>query len=272
MKKDGLTKREKAKIKKIHEGIKSVKIQGATNVAKAALEAYILNPSIEEKEKLIGLRTTEPMLTNAINFVGKIPNEEIIRHFGYAQRKIDKSVYKLLKKHKVVFTHCHSTNVVKALIYSKNRGLRFEVYNTETRPLYQGRQTARELNNAGIKVTTFIDSGLHEALEKTDIVLVGADAILRDGVINKIGSELIAVVSFLRKIPMYVVADSWKFSPKNVKIEERDFKEVWEGNSKGIKVRNPAFEKFDKKYIKGIVSELGVLDFEKFVKKIDKVF
>jgi ribose 1,5-bisphosphate isomerase len=273
MKKGVLSKKEKDRIKKTHQDIKSVKIQGATNIAKAAFKAYLLKPDEAHKKQLLKLRPTEPILNNAINFLEQMPEEKILGHFDMAQKKMNKLVYKILKKRKLkkIYTHCHSTNVIKALIYSKNKGLKFEVYNTETRPLYQGRKTARELSKAKIKVSMFVDSGMHEALEKVDAVFIGADALLRDGVINKIGSEAIAVIAKVRKIPLYVIADSWKFSPKNVEVEERTFKEVWKKAPKKLKVRNPGFEKFGKQYITKVVSDIGIRSYDSFIKKIDKL-
>ena len=265
----GMGKQEK--LKKIYSDIKTVKIQGATNVAKAAVEAYALDKSEKNKKKLLSLRPTEPTLSNALNFMEKWPKEKIILHFEDAQKKINKNVQKIIKNKKVIYTHCHSTNVSKALISAKGKGERFEVVNTETRPLFQGRKTAREMSAARIKTTTFVDSAMDQAIKKSDIVLLGADAILKRGVINKIGSGAIAKLAKIDKKPLYIVADSWKFSPRNVRIEERDFHEVWKKAPKKIKVRNPAFELVPKKYIKGVVSEYGVLKYEAFVKKADKV-
>lgn len=255
-------------LNKIYSGIKNVKIQGATNIAKAALKAYLIKPDKENKKKLISLRPTEPMLINTLHYLKHLPKEEVISHFDKAQQKINKLVFKILNK--IVFTHCHSTNVVKALIYSKKHGKKFAVYNTETRPLFQGRITSRELSAAGIQVSEFVDSGMHEAIKKSGIVLLGADAILKSGVINKIGSAGIAEVAYIHKKPLYIVADSWKFYPKSVKVEERDFREVWKYAPKHVKIRDPAFEKIDKKYITGIVSELGILSYQKFLKEIRK--
>ena len=53
---------------KIAGDIREVKIQGARNIAKAALQAYSLIPTKESKKKLISLRETEPMLEKVINF------------------------------------------------------------------------------------------------------------------------------------------------------------------------------------------------------------
>lgn len=260
---------KKKRLNKIFADIKSVKIQGATNIAKAAIKAYSISPTKATKKKLLSLRPTEPTLSNTLNFLGLWPKTKVLDHFIETQEKINRQVTKIIKPNSKIFTHCHSTNVVNALIYAKKTGKKFEVFNTETRPLYQGRKTARELSKAKIKVTTFIDSAIHRAIQSSNLIFLGADAIIKDGAINKIGSGTIAEVAHLHKKPLYVVADSWKFSPKNVKIEERDFHEVWENAPKRIKVRNPAFEKIPKRYIKKIISEYGTLSYAQFIKKAD---
>lgn len=256
------------KLAKIYSDIKKVKIQGATNIAKAAVKAYALEPTAKNKAKLLSLRPTEPTLSNALNFLEKIGEKKVLSHFSESQKKINRFIFRLLKNGQIVYTHCHSTNVVNALIYAKRMGRKFEVYNTETRPLFQGRKTAKELAKNGIRITTFVDAALDDAITECDLVLLGADAILNTGVINKIGSEAIAEIASIRKKPVYIVADSWKFSPRNVALEERDFHEVWKNAPGEIKIRNPAFEKVDKRYIKGIISEYGILKFNNFVKKM----
>ena len=261
---------------KICENIRKIKIQGARNIAKAALYAYSLLPTKKAKNKLISLRPTEPMLVNVLSKLDKIQYKEILEHFDEAQRKINHYVSKLIKNNSVIFTHCHSTNVVQALIYAKKKGKKFEVYLTETRPLYQGHKTAKELKKARIKVTTFIHAAAAIALEKkqdtkkTDLVLLGADAILKSGVINKVGSGMFTEIAKKHKIPVYIIADSWKYAPENVKIEERSFKEVWKKVPKHIKIRNPAFEKIPKQNIKAIISELGILTYRQFLKEVKR--
>ena len=273
-----MKKRNLGKFNQIAKDIKNIKIQGARNIAKAALYAYSLLPTKQAKRKLISLRPTEPMLVNVLNKIGKQNYKEILKHFDEAQEEINKNILKIIKDNDIIFTHCHSTNVINALKYAKKHGKRFQVYNTETRPLFQGRKTARELKKSGIRVTTFIDSAVAIALEKqdkkdkvhSDLVFFGADAILKTGVINKVGSGMFAEIANKNKIPVYIIADSWKFSQGNVKIEERDFHEIWNRVPRQIKIRNPAFEKIDKKYIKAIVSELGVLSYGEFMRKIKK--
>ena len=247
--------------------IKQVKIQGARNIAKAALYAYSLLKTKEAKSKLIKARQTEPMLTNAIKHYEKEGWKKTLSHFDESQDKINERVFKLIKNNSIIFSHCHSTNVINSLIYAKKKGKHFQVYNTETRPLFQGRKTAKELSKAGIQVTNFIDSAARIAIKQADIVFLGSDAILPSGIINKIGSGMIAEIAFDSKIPVYILADSWKFT-KHLKLEERDFHEVWKNAPKHIKVKNPAFEFVPEKYIRAVISELGILSLKEFVRKV----
>lgn len=256
---------------KICQDIKSIKIQGATNVAKAGIKAYLMKPSKETKKKLFSLRPTEPALFNALNLIDKTLPSKVISHFDKSQEKINKYVNKKIMNKSIVYTHCHSSTISKSLIYAKKKGKKFEVYNTETRPLYQGRKIARELSKEKIKVTTFVDSGMHEAIKNCNLVLLGADAILKSGVINKIGSAVVADIARVHKKPLYIVSDSWKFYGKNIKLEERDFHEVWKRIPKNVKVKNPAFEKIPKKYISAIISEKGILKYSLFLRKAKKL-
>ncbi len=263
---------KKKRFNQIAEDIRNIKIQGARNIAREALYAYSLFPTKTSKKKLLSLRPTEPMLENILDMAEKGKSiKEINYHFDSSQEKINKNVFKIIKNKDIIFTHCHSTNVVNALIYSKKKGKKFQVYNTETRPLFQGRKTASELKKAGIKVTMFIDSAMKQAIDNSNLIFLGADAILQKGVINKIGSGLITEIArdnFGRKIPIYIIADSWKFTKHKVPIENRSLNEVWEKAPKNIKIKNPAFEFVPKKYIKALVSELGTLSYKEFLKKI----
>ncbi len=264
------------RLNQIIRDIKRIKIQGATNIAKKALFAYKLHPTKKTKKILLSSRPTEPMMEKVLNFAEKTKNySQISKHFKEAQDEINKNVYKLIRSNDVIFTHCHSTTVVNALIYAKKKQKKFEVYNTETRPLFQGRKTSRELRKAGINVTMFVDSAIGVALsgeqgnKKVDKVFLGADAILKKGIINKIGSETIAKLAKQENIPVYIVADSWKFTGRKIPTEQRKLNEVWNNAPEDIKIKNPAFEFVDKKYITRIISELGILNYSQFLKKVN---
>ena len=101
------------------------------------------------------------------------------------------------------------------------------------------------------------------------MVFIGADAILKNGdIINKIGSGMFSEIAYDMKKPVYIIADSWKFAHGPEKIEERSFKEIWKNAPKHVKIKNPAFELIENKYITAIISELGILKPKQFTKKV----
>lgn len=279
--------------KKIVADIKSLKIQGAQAVAKASIKAIndILTKSkaksarifAEELKKskqiLLKTRPTEPAMKNALNYITanltSLDIEEmkhkvtdrmnyVLDHFENAPKVIEEIASRKIKNNMIVFTHCHSSTVTNALIRAKKQGKKFEVHNTETRPLFQGRKTAKELAKAGITVKHYVDSAARLALKKADIVLIGADAITTEGkVINKIGSEMIAEIADKYDVSVYICTDSWKFDPstifgKEIKIEERPPKEVWSSPPKKVQILNYAFEKINPDILAGIITELGI--------------
>ena len=198
--------------------------------------------------------------------------KEVIEHIDSAEREIARIGARKIRNGMVIFTHCHSSTVMKILKRAKDEGKKFSVCNTETRPLFQGRKTARELLSYGIPVEHYVDSAARLALKKADIMLIGFDAIDERGkVYNKIGSELFAEAAERIGVPVYACGDSWKYDNRPYeKIEERGPEEVWPNAPKGIKIKNYAFEKIDPELITGIVSELGIFKPRIFIKEMKR--
>ena len=249
--------------------IKSIEIQGAENVAKAAVIAW---KSAHNKSKitkqLLASRPTEPMMHHVLHLLNtnKFVPTEILKKIDRDDLRIAEFGEKLIKNNMNIFTHCHSSTVIDVLMEAKARGKKFTVSNTETRPLYQGRHTAIDLARLGFKVSHFVDSAAWLALWDADLFLIGADWISPKGVANKIGTESFAELASKKGIPIYVCSHSWKFSNKHFAIEQRSPDEIWKGAPKNVHIYNPAFEIAEAKHIKGIVSELGILSFKEFVR------
>ncbi|MCK4531346.1 MAG: S-methyl-5-thioribose-1-phosphate isomerase [Candidatus Aenigmarchaeota archaeon] len=296
------------KFEKTLMDIKSVKIQGAESVAKASIEALIsyfskkkfkkesvfLSKFSSLSKRLMETRPTEPLLRNSIRFVEKEigsegdPNEMVKRMFGACRQALyhyevaEKSIADIgsnkIEDGMKIFTHCHSSSVTGSLKRAKEQGKKFEVFNTETRPLFQGRITAKELAKAKIPVKHFVDSGARVALKECDLMFIGADAITSEGkVINKIGSEMFALVAEKYGVPVYVLADSWKFDPQSIygipePIEKRSSKEVWAKAPRGVEILNIAFERVNPDLIAAIISELGVYTPENFVSEVRRTY
>lgn len=285
--------------KKTVRSIRNLEVQGATHVALAAAEAFVsyaqklkvknkesfLHQLEETKTTLEETRITEPAMRNILNYIFQVNRkedvqkikkelrkrkEEILNKLQQAENQLTKHGAKLIKKDAIIYTHCHSSTVTRIIIAAKKKHP--VVHNTETRPRYQGRKTAEEIADAGIKVFHFVDSAVELALEDADIMLIGADAVDEDGVFNKIGSATFAKLAHQKGIPVYVCTTSFKVDEKQDVIELRDPKEVWEKRNSHVHIINPAFDKTELKYITGIVSEFGILKPKEFFRKALKNF
>lgn len=266
--------------------IRELEIQGATAVAVESVKALQQCWEDEQDEELLqaaaehllATRPTEPGLQNAVHqVVGTKEFDATIEHFDDAREKINEHGAGLIDEGDVVFTHCRSSTVEHIIKHAAaDRDL--SVRNTETRPVLQGRKTARKLAEAGIPVTHTVDSAGHHDLQGADIALLGADAVAADGTVyNKIGSELMALAAADDDVPLYVCTDSWKFAPQTlhggaIEVEHRDPDEVWEDPPDGVDVQNPAFEAVRPGQIAGIVTELGVIPPEEFADRVGQQY
>jgi ribose 1,5-bisphosphate isomerase len=276
----------------IVKNIKELHIQGAEKIAVAAVEAFSLKLKETKNkqelesvyEELKNLRPTEPALRNALKYC--LSNYEqnpdignfVINFFKDAKKKIAEYGAKKIQDGMIVFTHCHSSTVEAIAIEAKKQGKNFVIYNTETRPRFQGRTTAENLAKAGIPVVHFVDSAARTYLKKADIFLFGCDAVTSEGkLFNKIGTEFIAEFTSQNRIPSYSCTNSWKFDPETVYgfeevIEERDPAEVWENPPAGVTIKNPAFEITSPDVLTGIITEIGIFKPEVLVLEIQKYY
>ncbi|MEM4640991.1 MAG: hypothetical protein QXW65_00505 [Candidatus Pacearchaeota archaeon] len=266
---------------KICRDIKTLKIQGAEQIARAALRALLLKNDPKSVKKLMSLRPTEPCLNNCLKYALSFQDiregvEETLRIMDNARKKIAKIGASRIENGMIIFLHCHSSTVISILKEAKQQGKRFQVYNTETRPNFQGRITAKELLKMKIPVTMFVDSAATLALKKASLFLFGVDAITSTGsVINKIGNKMMAEMAHKYEVPCYACTFSWKFDPKTTlgkieKLETRKASEVWKNKPKGLKINNVIFEEIPSELITGIISELGILKPETFVSELEK--
>lgn len=256
--------------------IKSLRIQGAENIAEAVVCAWKKSRDKKTAEKkLAAARPTEPMLRNALKYLRLYGNpNELLAKLRIDRKKISDYGANKIKNNTAIFTHCHSSSVISVLQKAKSQRKKFLVMNTETRPSLQGRRTASELAKLGIPVIFHIDSAARLALTESDMMLIGADAITSEGsVINKIGSGMLAEIADRHGVPVYVCSHSWKTDPRTLKgypepIEKRKAGEIWKNPPRGVKISNPVFEEIDSKLIEGIISELGVLSPGAFVEEV----
>lgn len=284
--------------------IRSLKIQGARNVAREALRALasaaqaskakerrsFYKEMSETAEALAQSRPTEPMMRNTLEETVRFLAAEMkgrgavgdlrkgtASHISAVLDGIDEGAKRLaeygarlIPDDALVLTHCHSSTSTMCMIAAKKMGKKFSVVSFETRPRYQGRKTAEELAKAGIDVTSTVDGAMNLFMKKADIVIVGADSVTSRGdLINKIGTSTLAHIARMNDVSFYSAAELYKYSPMTIfgtreKIEQRDPKEVWERPPRRVKIANPAFEATAAKYVSGYITEIGVIPPQSF--------
>src|ERR1041384_3025528 len=169
----------------------------------------------------------------------------------------------IIREGSTVLTHSRSSTVLEALLEARRSGKSFEVILTESRPMFEGRKLASELDQREIKVTIIADAAASLFLERADSVLVGADKILPDYLVNKIGTRMIALAAREGGTPMYSICDSSKFIEidcvSDSELDQADPHELWLDAPNGVTVVNRYFESTPLEYFTGIVTEHGLL-------------
>jgi methylthioribose-1-phosphate isomerase len=179
-----------------------------------------------------------------------------------------------------VLTHCNAgalacvdygtaLGVIRSAFH---QGKNINVICDETRPRGQGARLSvweMQQENIPVKLIPDVASGYLMSQYKINKVVIGADRIAKGGVVNKIGSLMVALAAKHFHVPFYVAAPLSTFdmdaSVFDTEIEERDGDEVrYYGGCricpKGTEVINPAFDIVPKELITGIITENGIIN------------
>ena len=218
---------------------------------------------------------TKEALAEAVVAEAKMMAEDDVE----TNRKMGKYGATLIDDGDTVLTHCNAGSlatvdygtalgVIRGAIEA---GKKIKVISCETRPRLQGAKlTCYELMRDGIPVTLISDTMVGYVMSQgmVDKVVVGADRIVRDAVLNKIGTYNVAVLANEHGIPFYVAAPistmDQSRTAKDAVIEERSPNEVTNIGSEriapeGINVLNPAFDITPLEYVDAVITEEGIL-------------
>ncbi len=271
--------------------IKDMVVRGAPAIGAAAAYGMVLgreNPD-QTAEMLRKTRPTAYDLFYAIDYMlDKIKNgedakkaaDEYYDNIVDMCKKIGEHGEPLIKDGMKILTHCNAGalatgdfgTALAPFYIAHRKGKKFFVFADETRPRCQGLLTDWELEQEGIEHAVIADNAAGYFMRKgeIDMVITGADRIAANGdFANKIGTYEKAVVAYENDIPFYVAAPVSTFdktieSGEEIIIEERDRCELSTINNHEImpkytKVRNPAFDVTPKKYVKGYITEKGII-------------
>jgi translation initiation factor eIF-2B subunit delta len=206
---------------------------------------------IEECEDLAGLR-------RAVTEAAADFKHELRQH---AQQVAEKTLA-LIGENSTVITLSQSSTVQRALLHAQRAGRHFAVICAESRPACEGRETAELLARHGIPTTLVVDAAAIAAVADADLVLVGADLLSSDGLVNKIGTLGLAHAARACGVPLYPLCSSEKFLPPGYPMpDQRDWPadEVWPDAPAGVAIRNRYFDLTPLSLISNIVTERGIL-------------
>jgi S-methyl-5-thioribose-1-phosphate isomerase len=274
------------------KAIKDMTIRGAPSIGAAAAYGIALawhaNEDLDRAAKVMkATRPTAHDLFYAVDRMLLRRREDLVKAANdYADsivsmcRSIGEHGARLVRDSDRILTHCNAGalatvdfgTALAPLRVAHRQGKKIFVYVDETRPRLQGAKlTAWELLNEGIDHAIIPDNAAgHFLKDSVDIVIVGADRVARNGdFANKIGTYEKAVLAKENGVPFYVAApvSTFDFSIRSgglIPIEERSEDEVlFVGDCrvapKGSPALNPAFDVTPHKYVKGFVTEIGVL-------------
>ena len=165
-----------------------------------------------------------------------------------------------------ISTFSTSGSVMSILEKAKKSGKSMTATAHEARPHNEGYRTMKEIAAMGIPVTFGVDALLCALVPKSDLFIIGADAIRATGeVFAKTGSYQAALVSKYFGIPFYVAADTSKFDSMSLlgyplRDSARPSEEVSEECApENATIVNISFELIPPELVTGIITEKGLV-------------
>jgi translation initiation factor 2B subunit (eIF-2B alpha/beta/delta family) len=138
-----------------------------------------------------------------------------------------------------------------------------EVLVAESLPLGEGAVTYRRLNEKGFKVSLFRDSMMSSMVADADLVLVGADGVCPEGVVNKVGTMQLALAARECAKPLVVLCSTSKLIPV------LDFDAMSDVRTlDGLRYHEAIFELTPLPLIHTVITEEGVLTGEEMQKHL----
>ena len=187
--------------------------------------------------------------------------EGFIARSRRALERIGEHGARLITPGSTVLTYSSSETARAILNRAKGEGKGFRVIVPESRPMCEGRELARELGHRGIPCTLIVDGAISAFIENVHLVLVGADRVSEDYLVNKVGTRGIAIIARQFGVPIYTACETSKFLPQQVisfAEEPKDPGEICPEPLENVQVVNLYFEPVELSLFTGIITEEGI--------------
>ena len=184
-------------------------------------------------------------------FFKEIPTDDRVVY-----KKIFINLLPYIKNFQTFITISNSKTILEVLKLISESNKRLKLIISEGRPNNEGTILAERLAVNNISTTLITEAQIYQFVQKTDCAIIGADKILANGnVVNKVGSNLLALACKEFNIPFYVISDKSKFCNDNYFIaKELSGSEIFETEKK-IEIHNFYFEEINKELITKIITD-----------------
>ncbi len=166
-----------------------------------------------------------------------------------------------------IMTISQSRHIVNILLAANHAKRRFEVFCLKSHPPDEGIEMAVFLASKGIKVTVIPDNNMGVFMEDMNLVLIGADRIYENGIVNKAGTLPLCLTAKHFNIPVYLAAETGKIlleSERTIKRSSAPSDEVYKSRGKGPSVQNIYFEKTPLDLIHKVICEDSAFESDEF--------
>ncbi len=133
-----------------------------------------------------------------------------------AQKKITHELAQLIPEGSTIVTTSASSTLERAFIALGDAGRIANLYCTVSEPGGEGKSMAERLRDKQIRAHVIPDSAVAYAVDESDFVLFGADAVCSDWSVNKVGTLPLALCGTHTGVRGLVVAESTKMVPSAI--------------------------------------------------------
>jgi translation initiation factor 2B subunit (eIF-2B alpha/beta/delta family) len=172
-------------------------------------------------------------------------------------------------------TISYSATVFAAFKHALDTGKHFTVICPESRPIGEGVALARALARLGLTVELIVDAMAPSLVRRSDLALVGGDALAPEGLINKIGSYALALAARTSLRPFTALVGTQKYLPRfhEAFIPHEPPKELLSERNlpKNLRIDNRYFELVPLELLTEIISESGLFQPKELLKRLQAI-
>jgi translation initiation factor 2B subunit (eIF-2B alpha/beta/delta family) len=239
---------------------------------------HILSSTINESQVLQNEPNTDE--ESKLKYISTFTKSAARKHILESQlalEVISKSYKEIIHDKDVLMTISASSAVESILTEAFKDSIDFTIYIPESRPMNEGKLLAERLAGKGINSILIADSAMFHFLKECSSIIVGADHVTTDGVVNKIGTYGLGLAGNELNKPFYCVCEQAKFIPNifssNAIMQAQPEEQLFTPDKDKTKpekliIKNIYFDFTPMEYITKFLTEDGIITKERVKKYI----